>query len=299
MPSRRWSPRPTASRRSTPRAPEAATSRPGRHRGDHLRRARLAPHQGHRRRRRAGPLQPPRRLRDRGAGRSLRRAAGRHAPRQAPPLPPDPVAPPTAGAAGDGGGPAPSPDGGGAPRAGRAGHRAAALHEAGARPGGRLSWRCCGRHRREDVELATRAAGRPGRLDGSRARDEGTSALLRCPVGGRGRSARRSRTSRSAVSERRHRAGPARRGRAGGPAVGVLDARDRRRRLARRRPRGPGGRDVDHQVGRGPVVVLVRGVRKSADVEVTAGGGGTYRVSGSATTATRRSSPARGRARAA
>jgi len=52
--------------------------------------------------------------------------------------------------------------------------------------------------------------------------------------------------------------------------------------------RGRVGAKLSAKLGAGKVVVLVRGVRSSADVEITAGGKRTtYRVSGSATTATR------------
>lgn len=51
---------------------------------------------------------------------------------------------------------------------------------------------------------------------------------------------------------------------------------------------GRAGARLSAKLGAGKVVVLVRGVRKSADVEIIAGGKrATYRVSGSATTATR------------
>ena len=51
---------------------------------------------------------------------------------------------------------------------------------------------------------------------------------------------------------------------------------------------GRAGARLSAKLGAGKVVVLLRGVRSSADVEITAGGKrATYRVSGSATTATR------------
>jgi hypothetical protein len=52
--------------------------------------------------------------------------------------------------------------------------------------------------------------------------------------------------------------------------------------------RGHAGAKLSAKLGAGQVVVVVRGVRSSADVEIAAGGRrATYRVSGSATTATR------------
>ncbi len=51
---------------------------------------------------------------------------------------------------------------------------------------------------------------------------------------------------------------------------------------------GRAGARLSAKLGAGKVVVLLRGVRMSADIEISAGGKrATYRVSGSATTATR------------
>ncbi len=214
-------------------------------------------------------------------------------PQQAPPLPPDPIGPPSAG---PGGGANGAGKGGAKPIGSAQGAPVIELPRfttAGAKAGRiTLSWKIL----RPGVgvkswSLAARAAGAKAGAWTVRAHGtKGTSARLAL-TGGRSWTIRATFTDKLArqVSEQV------------GDVLVPLDAGAKGVRRTGHWSRkadakawlgavheGRAGARLSARLGAGKVVVLLRGVRRSVDVEITAGGKrATYRVSGSATTATR------------
>jgi hypothetical protein len=213
-------------------------------------------------------------------------------PRQAPPLPPDPIGPPSTG---PGGGANNGTNNGGRPIGSAQGAPVIELPRfttAGARAGRiTLSWKVL----RSGVgvkswSLAGRAAGVTSGAWAVRAHGtKGTSARLAL-TGGRSWTIRATFTDKldRQVTEQV------------GDVLVPLDAGAKGvRRTGHWRRKADGkawlgavhegrtGARLSAKLGAGKVVVLVRGVRKSTDIEITAGDKrATYRVSGSATTAT-------------
>jgi hypothetical protein len=214
-------------------------------------------------------------------------------PQQAPPLPPDPIGPQSAGPGGGANGGA---NGGGRPIGSAQGAPVIELPRfttAGAKAGWiTLGWKVL----RPGVgvkswSLASRAAGATSGAWRVRAHGtKGTSARLAL-TGGRSWTIRATFTDKldRQVSEQI------------GDVLVPLDAGAKGVRRTGRWSRkadgkawlgaiheGRAGARLTAKLSAGKVVVLVRGARRSADVEITAGGKrATYRVSGSATTATR------------
>ncbi|MET0602841.1 MAG: hypothetical protein ABW167_12710 [Baekduia sp.] len=214
-------------------------------------------------------------------------------PQQAPPLPPDPIGPPSAGP----GGSANNANNNGGRSIGSA--QGAPVIElprftaAGAKAGRiTLSWKVL----RPGVgvkswSLAARPAGATSRAWAVRAHGtKGTSARLALAGG-------RSWTIRATFTDKLDRQVSEQVGDVLVPldagAKGVRRTGNWRRKADRKAwlgsvHEGHAGARLSTKLGAGKVVVLVRGVRRSADIEITAGGKrATYRVSGSATTATR------------
>jgi hypothetical protein len=214
-------------------------------------------------------------------------------PQQAPPLPPDPIGPASAG---PGGGASGGANGGGRPIGSAQGAPVIELPRftaAGAKAGRiTLSWKVL----RPGVgvkswSLASRAAGATSGAWAVRAHGtKGTSARLAL-AGGRSSTIRATFTDKldRQVSEQ---VGdvlvPLDAGAKGVRRTGHWSRRADGKAWLGAVHEGHTGARLSTKLDAGKVVVLVRGVRRSADVEITAGGKrATYRVSGSATTATR------------
>ena len=214
-------------------------------------------------------------------------------PQQAPPLPPDPLGPPSTGQGGNGNG---GGNGGGKPIGSAQGAPVIELPRfttAGAKAGRiALSWKIL----RPGVgvkswSLAARAAGATFGSWKVRAHGtKGTSARLAL-TGGRSWTIRATfidKLDREVSEQVGDVLVPRDAGAKGVRRTGHWSRKaDGKAWLGTVHEGRPGAR-LSTKLGTGKVVVLVRGVRKGADIEISAGGKrATYRVSGSATTATR------------